>query len=82
MGNHFFKGRRRTGAKGGPPGDLYINVHVKQHPLFQRQGNDVICEMPITFVHAALELNLKFLPWTERLNTLYLRVLRQEQFLD
>lgn len=42
------------GAKGGPPGDLYIEVKVKPHPLFKREGFNVICEIPITFVHAAL----------------------------
>jgi len=48
------RGEGEPGSKGGPSGDLYLNIRVKPHPLFQRQGNDVICEMPITFVQAAL----------------------------
>lgn len=48
------RGEGEPGAKGGPAGDLYISIRVKTHPLFQRQGNDVICEIPITFVQAAL----------------------------
>ncbi|MDP4091865.1 MAG: molecular chaperone DnaJ [Bacillota bacterium] len=48
------RGEGEPGLKGGPAGDLYISVRVKPHALFQRQGNDVVCEMPITFVQAAL----------------------------
>ena len=48
------RGEGEPGSKGGPSGDLYITVRVKPHSLFQRQGNDVICEIPITFVQAAL----------------------------
>lgn len=48
------RGEGEPGVKGGMPGDLYISITVKPHPLFQRQGNDVICEIPITFVDAAL----------------------------
>ena len=48
------RGEGEPGEKGGPNGDLYIAVSVKSHPLFQRQGYDVICEMPITFTQAAL----------------------------
>lgn len=47
------------GTKGGPSGDLYINVRVRAHSIFQRQGNDVICEMPITFVQGALGTELE-----------------------
>ncbi|NLL05141.1 MAG: molecular chaperone DnaJ [Clostridiaceae bacterium] len=47
------------GSKGGPSGDLYISVRVKPHAIFQRQGNDVICEIPITFVQAALGTELE-----------------------
>lgn len=48
------RGEGEQGVKGGPAGDLYISIKVRTHPLFQRQGNDVICEIPITFVQAAL----------------------------
>lgn len=43
-----------AGSRGGQPGDLYVYIFVKQHKLFTREGNDVICEVPITFVQAAL----------------------------
>ena len=53
------RGEGEPGIRGGPPGDLYIGVRVKPHPLFQRQGNDVICEIPVTFVQAALGSELE-----------------------
>ena len=48
------RGEGEPGIKGGPAGDLYIVVRVKSHPLFKRDGFNVICEMPITFAQAAL----------------------------
>ena len=53
------RGEGEPGVKGGPSGDLYVTIKVKAHPLFKRQGNDVICEMPITFVQAALGCELE-----------------------
>ncbi len=47
-------GDGEAGTRGGPPGDLYIVLHVKPHKFFDREGNDVFCEVPITFVQAAL----------------------------
>ncbi len=47
-------GDGEAGEKGGPAGDLYVVIHVKQHKFFQREGNEVYCEIPITFVQAAL----------------------------
>ena len=43
-----------SGVNGGPSGDLRINVNVRPHPIFNRSGYDVYCEIPITFVQAAL----------------------------
>ncbi|SDF74758.1 molecular chaperone DnaJ [Sporolituus thermophilus] len=43
-----------AGVRGGPPGDLYVYIFVKPHKLFTREGSDVICEVPISFVQAAL----------------------------
>jgi len=43
-----------AGTRGGPPGDLYVYVFVKQHKLFSREGDEVICEVPISIVQAAL----------------------------
>ena len=42
------------GLKGGPAGDLYVTIRVKPHVLFNRDGINVIYEMPITFAHATL----------------------------
>lgn len=47
-------GEGEAGTRGGPPGDLYIYLNVKPHSLFQRDGNDVWCEVPLTMVKAAL----------------------------
>lgn len=48
------RGEGATGRNGGPPGDLYVVVQVRPHPLFTRQGKDILCEVPITFPQAAL----------------------------
>lgn len=47
-------GEGEGGVDGGPSGDLYVQVSVKQHPIFQRDGADLYCEVPIDFVDAAL----------------------------
>ncbi len=47
-------GEGEAGVAGGPPGDLYVVVSVRAHPLFERQGVDLHCQVPITFVQAAL----------------------------
>jgi molecular chaperone DnaJ len=39
---------------GGPAGDLYVVLHVKDHPFFERQGTDLHCVVPISFTQAAL----------------------------
>lgn len=49
-----FSGRGEAGERGGPSGDLYVVLNVKQHDFFERRGNDILCEIPITFVQAAL----------------------------
>jgi molecular chaperone DnaJ len=43
-----------AGFHGGPPGDLFVILHVRPHELFQRDGDDLLCEVPISFVQAAL----------------------------
>ena len=48
------RGKGDSGVNGGPSGDLRINVNVRPHPIFNRSGYDVYCEIPITFVQAAL----------------------------
>ena len=47
-------GEGEPGVKGGPRGDLFVFVRVKPHPFFVRQGNALLCEVPITYPQAAL----------------------------
>jgi len=47
-------GEGEAGVNGGPTGDLYVVIHLKAHPVFQRDHNDLHCEMPISFSAAAL----------------------------
>ena len=43
-----------AGIRGGPPGDLYVVIHVKEHEVFQREDDNLFCELPIPFTTAAL----------------------------
>lgn len=47
-------GNGEAGIGGGPPGDLYVVIHIKEHKIFQREGDDLYCELPIPFSIAAL----------------------------
>ncbi len=47
-------GEGEAGIRGGQSGDLYVEIHVKTHEIFQREGNDLYCEVPIDFSTAAL----------------------------
>jgi molecular chaperone DnaJ len=47
-------GEGEAGARGGPSGDLYVFVHVEDHPFFERNGSDLLCRVPISFAQAAL----------------------------
>lgn len=47
-------GNGEPGANGGPPGDLYVEIHIRPHPVFQREGDDLHCEVPVSFARAAL----------------------------
>lgn len=47
-------GEGEAGPDGGPPGDLFVQMSVRQHPIFERDGKNLYCEVPITFVAAAL----------------------------
>ena len=47
-------GNGEAGFRGGPPGDLYVVLHVQAHDIFQRDGDDLLCEVPVSFVQAAL----------------------------
>lgn len=48
------RGEGEAGAQGGPDGDLYIQIHVKDHDVFKRQGSDLYCEVPVSFSTLAL----------------------------
>ena len=52
-------GKGRPGANGGPAGDLYVTVRVRQHSLFGRNGDDLTLAVPITFAEAALGTTLR-----------------------
>ena len=54
-----FTGLGEAGTNGGPTGDLYLVLHVKEHPFFERQGNDLHCVVPISFTQAALGAEIK-----------------------
>jgi molecular chaperone DnaJ len=47
-------GEGEAGPEGGPAGDLFVQMSVRQHPIFERDGKNLYCEVPITFVDAAL----------------------------
>lgn len=47
-------GKGEADPRGGPPGDLYLVLHVRPHPVFHRQGSDLVMDLPITFAQAAL----------------------------
>ncbi len=47
-------GEGEAGPGGGPPGDLYVVIDVQEHPFFERQGNDLHCEIPLNFPTLAL----------------------------
>lgn len=48
-----------AGVHGGPAGDLYVVLHVKEHPFFERDGKDLYCVVPISFPQAALGAEIK-----------------------
>lgn len=51
-------GQGEPGENGAPRGDLYCDIHVRPHPLFQREGSHLICELPISLTQAALGYEL------------------------
>jgi molecular chaperone DnaJ len=53
------KGRGGAGANGGPPGDLFVVVHVREHERFGRSGRDLTLRLPVTFPEAALGADIK-----------------------
>ena len=47
-------GHGNSGTNGGPAGDLHVYIGIRPHPVFERRGDDIWCELPITFAQAAL----------------------------
>ena len=47
-------GEGEAGLHGGPSGDLYVDIAIRRHPIFQREGRDLHCDIPISFADAAL----------------------------
>ena len=52
-------GEGEMGIYGGPPGDLYIILNVEEHPFFKRDGNDLYCDVPLSFPQAALGADIE-----------------------
>ena len=52
-------GNGEAGFRGGPSGDLYVVLHVRAHEFFQRDGDDLLCEVPVGFVQAALGADIE-----------------------
>ncbi|MFH1146182.1 MAG: molecular chaperone DnaJ [Pseudomonadota bacterium] len=48
------RGEGEGGDRGGPPGDLYVVLHVEPHEFFERDGLDILCQVPVSFTQAAL----------------------------
>ncbi|AGA58510.1 chaperone protein DnaJ [Thermobacillus composti KWC4] len=59
-------GEGEAGSRGGPPGDLYIVIRVKPHEFFEREGDDIYCEVPLTFTQAALGDEIEVPTLTEK----------------
>jgi molecular chaperone DnaJ len=54
-----FSGLGEAGPHGGPAGDLYVVLHVKEHAFFEREGNDLHCVIPVSFAQAALGTEIR-----------------------
>ena len=58
-GQRIVRGQGNAGRNGGPAGDLVVEVSVRPHAIFERDGTDIYCEVPITFAEAALGAKIK-----------------------
>lgn len=59
-------GEGEAGLRGGPPGDLYLVLRVQPHEFFEREGDDIYCEVPLTFAQAALGDEIEVPTLTEK----------------
>src|SRR6185312_16078450 len=64
-----YVGLGEGGVHGGPAGDLYSVLHVKERPFFEREGNDLHCVIPVSFTQAALGTQIN-VPTLEGAHTL------------
>jgi len=64
-----FSGLGEAGAFGGQPGDLFVVLHVKQHPFFEREGTDLHCVIPVSYTQAAMGTEIR-IPTLEAEHTL------------
>jgi molecular chaperone DnaJ len=67
------RGEGEPGEQGGPPGDLFVVLHVKEHDFFKREGEHLFCEIPVSFAQAALGHTLK-MPSLGREDPLVLKI--------
>jgi molecular chaperone DnaJ len=61
-------GKGEPGMNGGPPGDLYVEIRIKPHEVFQRDGDDLHCEVPVSIVTAALGGDIEVATLTEKVS--------------
>ncbi len=59
-------GNGESGLRGGPSGDLYVVLHLKAHDIFQRDGDDLLCEVPVSFIQAALGAEIQVPTLTDK----------------
>ena len=52
-------GNGEAGLRGGPPGDLYVVLHIQAHEIFRRDGDDLLCEVPVSVVQATLGADIE-----------------------
>jgi molecular chaperone DnaJ len=52
-------GEGESGSRGGPPGDLFVVISIREHPIFTRDGNNIVCEIPISFTQSALGADIE-----------------------
>ena len=72
-------GKGEAGSKGGPAGDLYLDIHIKPHSIFTRDGANLICDVPVDIVTAALGGEINVLSLDKKLS---LKVPAQTQSLS
>ncbi len=75
-------GNGEPGTNGGPAGDLFIEIRLKKHDIFEREGDDLHCAIPISFTTASLGERLAFLRWRGRQPLTFQKALKVVNNLD